>query len=74
MFAQSAEEYKEYGGNIMNLLVWMADEEIVDYSSFLVIVEDILETFPIKNLESLFDIFERNLTSKQYVKIINNEL
>jgi hypothetical protein len=51
------------------MIIWMSDEEIIDYSSFLVIVEDILDTFPIKDLELLFDILEKNLKTKSYVSI-----
>jgi THO complex subunit 1 len=50
----------------------MSDHEILDYSSFLVIVEDILETFPIKDLEGLFDKIESNLKSKSYSSFNDN--
>jgi hypothetical protein len=50
----------------------MSDEQIIDYYSFLVIIEDILETFPIKNLEVIFDIIESNLKNKQNVRMNYN--
>ena len=61
-------EYIQYGVNTSNLIIWMSDQEIIDYSSYLVIVEDILETFPIKDLEIIFDIVEDNINTKSYVR------
>lgn len=48
-------------------MIWLSDEEIIEYSSFLVIIEDILETFPIKTVEVIFDILEQNLKLKSMV-------
>lgn len=47
----------------------MSEEDMIDYSSFLVIMEDILETFPIQNLEEIFNIIEKNIKTKSYVSI-----
>jgi len=53
----------------------MSDENIiVDYSNCIVILEDIIDTFPIKDMENLFDILENSLKSqltKSIVKSIN---
>lgn len=50
------------------LVIWLSEMEIIDYySSCLIIIEDIIETFPIKDAESLFDILEANLKSKAQV-------
>lgn len=62
----SSESYKIYSLSTLNLIIWMTDREIIDYTSFLVIVEDILETVPINDLEILFDRFESNLKIKSY--------
>ena len=51
----------------MTFLVWMSDNDLIDYSSYLVIVEDIIDTFPIKDLEKVFIILEKNLNTKTYV-------
>jgi hypothetical protein len=53
------------------IIVWMSEEEILDYTSFLVIMEDVLETFPIRDLEQIFDLFEKNIKSKSYVRNSN---
>jgi hypothetical protein len=45
--------------------------EIIDFSSFLVIVEDILETFPIKDVEALFDLLDAYLKMKPSVIFSN---
>jgi hypothetical protein len=37
---------------------------MMDYLSSLYILEDIIETFPIKDMELLFDIIEKNLKSQ----------
>lgn len=37
---------------------------MMDYLSSLYILEDIIETFPIKDMEILFDIIEKNLKSQ----------
>lgn len=69
MLTGPSEEYLEFGINITNYLVWLSDEEIIEYSSFLVIIEDILETFPIKTVELIFDILESNLKKKPSVSV-----
>jgi len=69
MLTVPSEEYLEFGINITNYLVWLSDEEIIEYSSFLVIIEDILETFPIKTVELIFDILESNLKKKPSVSV-----
>ncbi len=53
----------------MSFLVWMTDKDMIDYSSYLVIVEDIMDTFPIKDLERVFEILEKNLKTKSYVRL-----
>jgi THO complex subunit 1 len=48
----------------MRFIIALSDEDIIDYSSFLVIVEDILDTCPILDVEDLFNLLEANLKSK----------
>lgn len=45
---------------------------MIDYSNCIFILEDIIDTFPIKDMETLFDILENSLKSqlnKSIVKI-----
>ena len=65
-------KFKTFGINITNLSFWLSTQSnILDYSSslcinrnYLVIIEDIFESYPIEYLESLFDILEKNLKRK----------
>jgi hypothetical protein len=50
----------------------MSDEDMIDYSNCLFILEDIIDTFPIKDMEILFDIIEKNLKAQFSKSIVNN--
>lgn len=43
---------------------------MIDYSNCLYILEDIFETFPIKDMELLFDIIENNLKAQLSKSIV----
>jgi hypothetical protein len=60
-------DYIKFGINTVDTIIWMSDEQILDYTSFLIIIEDIIETFPIEHLENIFDKVEANFKSKSYV-------
>ncbi len=47
----------------------MSEENILDYTSLLVIMEDILETFPIKDIEEVFYLLENTLKTQSQVTI-----
>ncbi len=55
----------------MKFVIRLSSMEIIDFSSFLVIVEDILETFPIKDVEALFDLLDAYLKMKPSVIFSN---
>lgn len=57
-----------YVEKCLNFLILLNFEQILDNSSYLIILEDILETLPIKDIENLFSIIEENLKSKDPVK------
>ena len=59
----------DYDNPMEEIIENRSDEEIIEYSSFLVIIEDILETFPIKTVELIFDILESNLKKKPSVSV-----
>ncbi len=49
----------------------MSDENIiVDYSNCIIILEDIIDSFPIKDMEILFDILENSLKSQLTKSIV----
>jgi THO complex subunit 1 len=54
----------------MKFIISISDENIIDYSNFLVIVEDILDTCPIQDVENIFNLLEMNLKSKPKVLIL----
>lgn len=58
-------EYIEYGVSLTNLVIWLSEEEIIDPSNCLVILDDILETFPINDIEILFEIFVNKFLKSQ---------
>lgn len=55
----------------MKLVISLSNLEIIDFSSFLLIVEDILETFPIKDIEVLFNLVDSYLKTKPSVLYTN---
>ena len=36
--------------------IWLSEQNIIDFASSLILIEDIFETFPIKEIESLFEL------------------
>ena len=50
----------------------MSDENMIDYSNCIFILEDIIDTFPIKDMEILFDILENSLKSQLSKSIVKN--
>lgn len=57
--------------NLAKFIIYLSEEKIMDYYSSLYILEDIIETFPIKDMELLFDIIEKNLKSQQSKSVRN---
>ena len=51
-------------------VIYLSEEGIIDYSAVLTMIEDILETYPIRELEIVFELFEGFLKSKPNVSII----
>jgi len=45
---------------------------MIDYSNCIFILEDIIDTFPIKDMEALFDILENSLKSQLTKSIVIN--
>ncbi len=70
-YEKPGNDYIELSKNISNFTIWMSDENMIDYSNCIFILEDIIDTFPIKDMETLFDILENSLKSQLSKSIVN---
>lgn len=69
----SKSDIKGFTINYMDMVIKLSEVDLIDYSTCLYIIEDVFETFPINELETIFDLFEKNLRTKNSSQFQNRE-